>query len=154
MVTQAFACCWFDSGLCFWQTTKVLRPSSPSCLSDGCFTKRDDDYTTHRCCCWCNYNLGKHKAMRRYQQAKCSKTRARYSVKHIAFGEKQVYTQRLGQIHRQVVKAAFASQIYSLKQKVDAPLNGLRGHWWKPKHFALFWKVDTVEKMWRGESCN
>ena len=53
-------------------------------------------------------------------------------------------THKLGQIHRHVVKATFATQICSLKQK---PLNDgcdkgrkLRRHWWKLKHFALFWE--------------
>ena len=61
-------------------------------------------------------------------------------------GEKRC-THKLGQIHSHVVKATFATQICSLKQKLDAPLNDgydkgrkLRRHWWKLKDFALFWE--------------
>ena len=58
-------------------------------------------------------------------------------------GEKRC-THKLGQIHSHVVKATFATRICLLKHK---PLNDgcdkgrkLRQHWWKLKHFALFWE--------------
>ena len=70
-------------------------------------------------------------------------------------GEKRC-THKLGQIHSHVVKATFATQIYSLKQKLNAPpwmMDVTRGE--NCDDICENWNILLCfEKMCCGESCN